>query len=457
MAIRKVRFSLVMLLALVLNMGVSHVALAISTSPPMVEAPMVLKGVEQKVKVNIGRLPSEVGDVPIFITAVGEAASYLHFEPSWTLPANLSSKDYIFSIDGTNAPIGTYRVTLTFSKGAPPLPAGESGGASMSVIAGVGVVVEFTVTGDQVVGYTLGDITVSSVESDKHPFAAFSFSNTGNVDWKPDGANITLTNQEDETLKVSASVPAEAFTMVSPGESSRQIIEIPETLLEGSYAISADILYGGAVVGVMKSQPFAVVAPGTLLQSGKLLTATVPKAIFSPNEVIPISLSFLNDGQVPLKGIASAEISRDGVYQDLLVGEELQIVNGTTVQIPLSTHLSEPGSYVIKAFVKFANRKSNSVDIQVTVGGGTTVLTGVNSFGGLGILAGLIVLLVGIFVLYKKHTRKSRSIAPPPSQPIPQPIVAASVPSVVAQVTNTVAPPAQPPAQPPAPPSSRRW
>ena len=69
--------------------------------------------------------------------------------------------------------------------------------------------------------------------------------NTGNVDWKPDGATVTFTQEEDPTNVVVASVSADAFTLIPPGETMKQEVGVDQELSEGTYHVSADILPAG--------------------------------------------------------------------------------------------------------------------------------------------------------------------------------------------------------------------
>ncbi len=408
--------------------GVVHSVDAIGVSPPSIEAPQVLRGVGQKAKINIARLPSEVGDLTLQVSARGEFASYLLFEPTFIIPAAQTRADYIVTIDGLTAPVGTYQVPMTFSlisSGAAKESA--SGMAAMEVITGATIMVNFTVTGDQVVLYSINGMNVSNVESDDNVFAAIDITNSGNVDWKPESIGFTFTNVEDSTVVVTQTVSGDVLTSVKPGESVAQQIPVDVQLLEGSYTAHADISYGGVVVASVDSQGFSVVAPGTLKQSGELLGKSRSRTVFDSGDKIPVEGAFVNTGEVPLEGIFTVEVLHDGVYEDLVVGEVFVLDAGETADVSVFASPKETGGYTFKSYVKFANRKSNVLEESVQIAGSDSIkaLAFLNTPFGLGIIGLVILVSVIGMVLVRKHRKKNTPassasvqaaavIAPPP-------------------------------------------
>lgn len=448
----------ILVAGIILFFSFPHGVHAISVSPPVIEAPQVLRGMGQKASTIIGRIPSEVGELTLSVSTRGEFASYILFEPTFIIPAGELNRVYEFTIDGATAPVGTYQVPMTFSLAAAKPVASSAVGQSMSVITGATIFINFTVTGDQIVSYTFDNLNISAMESDDAPILEFSMTNTGNVDWKPQGAKVILTNIFDAAAIVEDFIPGEKFSLIAPGESSRQNISLSKILAEGSYKAVADISYADGVVGTLSSQEFTVVAPGSLLQAGSLMTATAPKSNFDIGSRIPVNASFLNTGEVPLRGVFTVEVSRDGTYEDIIVGDEFTLGVAETADLSVMVSPKGTGEYSLKSYVKFANRKSNSIDVVVNVSG-TTAVAGnfANSPMGIAVIIGA-VLFVVLCLLVLRRMRSHRASVAPTAIISAAPIMAAPIQAVPPPVApSQPAQSIQKPAQTDGNTPSRRW
>jgi len=442
-----------------------HTALAIGMSPPVVDVPHVLRGAEQKASVSISRIPTEIGNLNITVSTRGEFASYLLFEPTFIIPAGESYKEYTFMIDGSTAPVGTYQVPMTFSLSPAPLITSDVVGYNMSVTTGATVFVNFTVTGDQVVSYTLDNVHAPSTESDDLPTLEIIMTNTGNVDWKPESAKVTFTSIEDSSLIIEDVISGDKFSLISPGETSRQNFSLIKMLAEGAYYATVDFSYAGAVIGSLRSQEFSVLPPGSLLQSGSLLSATTPIATFEKGSRIPVSASFMNNGEVALRGIFTIEVFRDGTYEDLIVGDEFTLFPSETTDLSAVVIPQRTGEYSLKSYVKFANRKSNTIVVAVTVTGGASVFGNfVDSSKGIAIIIGLVIFVVlCLLVLRRMRSRNAgggsagqvapvQKVTSAPSLVIPDPL--ASLPPINPEQPTQ---PIQKPTEKSGSESRRRW
>ncbi|MEK7458969.1 MAG: hypothetical protein AAB663_01030, partial [Patescibacteria group bacterium] len=361
----------------------------------------------------------------ILVSTRGDYASYIIFEPTFIIPDGVDGVEFEFQIDGTKAAVGTYVVPITFSL-VPEAIAESATGNNVGVMTGATGMIEFTVSGDQVVGYTFISINAASVESDDGQFITLNISNTGNVDWRPEYAVATFTNQDDLTVITAENIPAEAFQLVPPGDGMSQQIEIAQTLPEGSYKVAMDFYDKGAVVGQLVSQPFSVFAPGTLLQSGELLSVVTKNTEFSAGEKILLEGLFKNTGDVPIKGVFMTDVYKDGEYIDLVVGEELTVGIGAEAIFSQVVEPRQGGEYTLSSYVKFAGRKSTAVDVVLTVQGGSGVLGFLNSIKGIVVLAMLIAAGAGVMVARRRNASPQAATVrrtPVPVNPVKQKVV----------------------------------
>lgn len=380
---------------------------AISISPPEIDAPNVLRGVAQEKTIRVGRLPTEIGDLTILVSARGDYASYLEFAPSFIIPDGSDAVEFPFQINGDSAAAGTYLVPLTFS--LVPESSSTSGTATVGVLAGATAMINFTVSGETVEGFSLLGVNVSDTESDDYPYASFTFANTGNVDWRPERIDVTFTNTLDPSSTVTASLDGADFALVGPGETADAVVEIPQALLEGTYTMSADVITRGANGGSGASQQFSVFAPGTLKQSAKLLDVTAKKSTYEFGEKILLDATLLNDGQVPFTGTLMTEVYRDGEYIDVVSSEEVTVSMNEEADLSQVINVGEGGAYTLTSYVKYANRKTDSFDVDVVVEAGLGPLSFLNSPIGLGALVAIILLAVGFVVWRRRASHRAMS------------------------------------------------
>ncbi len=402
------KLALLTLFTIATLFSLPHSTHAIGGSPAVIYEPIVLRGVAKSVHVNIGRAPNEKGDLHIDVMSFGEAGKYLKFEPKLIIPADKISVVFPFSIDGASAPIGSYKAILTFSLN-PIVSETPVGIAYLAVTTGVSIIVNYTVSGDQVVSYTLERVIVADTETNLYPLATFIMTNTGNVDWKPDSANITFINQEDGSQTASSIIDKDQFSLIPPGKHDAQRVEIQKNLPEGKYKMTADIIFGGVSVGTMLSEQFSVFAPGTLKQSGQLLSSTIKKTVFNAGESIPVTGSFKNDGQISVKGIYGVEVYRDGTYEDLVLSDEIVINIGETTEVTVVIRPKGTGNYTLTTYFKYANRKSNIIEVALTVTGGP--LAFLNSPITLGVIISGILLIIGI-ILVRRRKKSIKLVVP---------------------------------------------
>lgn len=417
------------IMSAVFLLSVSSPALAIGISPPEVNSPNALNGVAQTKYIHISRNPLDVGELMIRVSAKGEYASYLSYEPEILLPADKEFVDYPIDIAPTTAAPGTYSIPVFFI--IEKVVEGVDGeGSGSQIVTGIAAKVSFTVTGERVTGYAFDNLGLDPVESTTLPLLLVGIRNTGNVDWKPERATVSFVDQNDPEHIVSVELAGERFDLVGAGKTTQARIELVDYLPEGVYVATMEFFDGGVSVGIVSSGSFTVYPTGTLSQSGELSGVTTKKDAYEPGERVILSATFKNTGQLRLNGVLMTEVYKDGTYVDLVRGEELQVDASQESSFAQTLTLSDPGSYVLTSYVKFGSKKTVTKDVGITVAVPKAVAV-VNSTMGIVALSGIILLAVILFVAFRKIRavlagRKKKTLVT-----TTEPVVKTSEPTVV--------------------------
>ena len=419
------------ILVAVLLLCVARPALALGISPPEIVSDNAFNGVVQTKYVHISRNPLDVGDLRIVVSAKEEYASYLQYEPEVIMPASEDFIDFAIGIAPTTAAPGTYAIPVFFI--IEKIPSGDAAQSTgTEVVTGIALRVKFTVTGDRVTGYTLNNLSLDPVEAEILPVLLVGITNTGNVDWKPTGAKLTFSDQNDPDHVVAFDLAGDRFEVVPAGQTSQTRIELKDYLSEGDYVATMDVYDGDLMVGTLVSNPFTVYPNGTLSQSGELSEVTAKKAVYAPGERVMLSATFRNTGQLGLTGVLMTEVYKNGTYVDLVRGEELRVDPSQESSFAQDLTLNDPGAYTLTSYVKFGSKKTVTKDVDIAVEV-PVVVAAVNSTQGIGALSGIILLLVILFVLRRRilalFARRERKTENAPAvSAVPSPTVAPTEP-----------------------------
>lgn len=391
-----------------------HSVSALGMSPPALYIDSVLRGTSSVHTIGLQRMFGEKGDLQIKTNVYGDGASSIILDSSFVIPADTTILTVPFTIDATHAPDGEHSAFLAFILTPDVADTATGEGTGSAVLSGVTFSLRFTVSGNQVIGYTFDILSTFDAESDTHPFLTFTITNTGNVDWRPEKISGTFTDQNDATHVVPFSFSGELFSYISPGERSQQTIEIPQFLPEGSYTVAVNFLEKDLVVGALSASELAILAPGSLKQNGDLISVSAKKDSFPLGEKIPLDGVLKNTGEVPITAILFTEIYKDGAYVDLIRGDEAVVGIGETSHISQIIDVQEKGKYTLTSYAKYANKKTPPKDVHVVVNSGNVVLDFVNSPLGLGIVVFFIILIAVLVILKRRKSRVSVPVVPAP-------------------------------------------
>ncbi|MEI6510816.1 MAG: hypothetical protein WCO25_02120 [Candidatus Uhrbacteria bacterium] len=431
---------------------VAHPALALGLSPSSVIIPDVMRGIPQNVTVHLLRSSDQEGELKLNILAVGDAAEYLRFEPAAIIPSGMDGIDYTFQVDPGIAQSGSHKGVLSFMNsrvGAGGAATGDQMG--MGVLTGVALEINFAVSGKELVSFEIRTSHVDDTESNLHPFVTYVFANTGNVNWKPYRAELAFSNKNDPSDQILYSLESDKFDSVGPGKEGNVRIELDRSLPEGTYSLTTKFFNEQKEqIGELTSFDFNVFAPGTMAQSGELVSVSTKKDSFELGEKVPVDAVFSNTGDIVISGLLMGELYKDGAYVDLIRGEEVSVGPGESSNLSLLLDPKDPGRYSLTTYVKFGNKKTLSKDVVLTVNEAVALKT-LNSYVGIGVLSVVILLFVLLIVIVRRrrHGKEATAKARPTEQS-PSP--------VVTEVRSAAVPPAEKIPDAPIPSDAeRRW
>lgn len=399
-------------------------AQAFGLSPGDILLENVLRGASQTSTIRLTRSPEDTGEMHLSVSVSGDYAEYLEFEDQLVIDSGVHSVLFPFTINAQNAATGDYEVLLTFllqktvDPNAPP-----NVGQTVSVLTGGTARIRFTVSGEEVVAYTVMPVKVNETEVSSPIFIDFAFKNEGNVDWRPESARVSFVNVSDQSTSAETTLTEDLFTVAHPGEVSEQKVQVENTLGQGTYTAHVSVVDNGVVVKELDSDPFTVYPPGTLAQSGELISVEAKKTLFKAGEKVLLAATFKNTGEVPLTAVMVTTLYNEDTYVDLVRGENVTVGIGQEVVLNQALEPKDGGDHVAETYIQFGSRQTPTVKTAFVVES-SLLSRSFNSIVGMAILAGLII-AVTAFVAHKRKGRlpTAEKAVKSASENLPKPVV----------------------------------
>lgn len=411
-------------------------AQAMGLSPPVLEAPNMMKGVTQQFETSLSRTNEPIDEDMYFLVSVrSDYPEHFSVPESVTIPAGETRVDVEFEVTPVNAANGDYSGLVSFQKQASATEA-KGAGAGSIVVQSMSLKLSYTVGGEEVISYEIHRVDgIDSEEGMSNEFKAL-VSNTGNVQWRPDYIEITIEDTSDTSNVYAETVDGMLFDALDPGEQEvERRIPLTSSLIEGRYTLSADFYDAQGKVTTAESQVFYVFAEGSSKQAGELLSATTKKDSYAAGSKVKVETAFENQGEVQVDAHLVLEIFKDDEYVDLVRGDEYKVDSYETVELSEMIELPDDGEYTISAYVAFGSKKTSSKDIVLSVGSvqGATATTGevvdesddeeasgaTGATGAfpwiivLGVILGILIIVLAVVLLLKRKSNQE-----PPTTPM---------------------------------------
>lgn len=404
------------LVLLVLFFCVPKLGLAMSVSPSKVVVSNILRNSTQTKTVIIGRDAKDVhNDTTFTVTPRGEFAGYVTGPAEFIMPAGEQSMEYTFDIAPADAANGDYEVFLDVV----PKSSNQAGqnaetgyvSVGVSVVSGVTVVIDFTVGGDEMVNFQVDNLQVKDTEVGQSLLASVDVNNIGNVDWKPNSLELTLTAVNDPSNTSTTRIEQADFSVTKAGAKQTVDFATPAPSIAEKYQASAKVYYQDKVVAELNSNNVVIIhSVGTMKQKGELVSLTTNKTEYQPNEKIKVAGKFKNTGEVAVRGVLITEIYQGDAVQDLVRSEEFTIDTSEEIVFPQIIQLANAGIYTVSSYVEFGDKTTAPRTVIFTVNSGMLAWI-MSPLGGGIVLGGFIVLLFSGVLLYKYKHRPPKEIS----------------------------------------------
>ncbi|KPJ55184.1 hypothetical protein AMJ47_01570 [Parcubacteria bacterium DG_72] len=341
-----------------------------------------------------------------------------------------SIKDWITIDQGTEftMPAGQQRFPITIIVEPPPdTPNGSYGGnirlisapraqeelGGSSAVTSLAAVIQsnFTVTGEQVLEYSILAINIKLVEEESPIGITLTINNTGNVKARPTKVHVDIYDKFKEIFLESYDITEMGF--VDAFRKDDIIIEIPNKLSAEQYWAVVSV-YRDNILLEEESVVFEIVEAGSLEKQGILKELLIDKEEFGLAEVVKITGLFENTGQVILSAKLVLEINKDDKLIDLIEGELVEIdVNGTKNLVAFFKP-PEIGKYTIKGYAIYSGKTSSSKELRFKVKSSSLVASiGSGPIGAIGAIILLIIVGIGMFIKKRINPQTSQKSTKP--------------------------------------------
>ncbi|MFC1618025.1 hypothetical protein ACFL2B_01970 [Patescibacteria group bacterium] len=356
---------LAVLLLVCLLVSATSLAATTGISPPVVEAPLILRGIGQEKTVRISVKDVPETDIVFDVSFRGEYANFLNGPKSLVIPAGRQVADYNFEINPKDAPTGDYEAYIDFVH---DFGGKVEGGTGMEISTGVTAIVRFSVVGEEVISFKIDDLSVRDSEVGLPIYPSFFVNNEGNVFWKPDSIQMTATHIDDGSIFQDFEIISEEIPQMEPGRAQSALLEVEHELPIGKYKAEADFYYRGEKVSTLQSDEFDIFAPGTLQQQGELVSAWTDKQVYQPGEVINLEALFENTGTIVVKGFLNSRIydEQDSII-DTFRSEDAIVETGQEETFAEEFRIFEPGLYTIPVYVEYGNKQTVEKTVTISI------------------------------------------------------------------------------------------
>lgn len=348
---------------LVLLLPAPALALGVALGPPTLEITNALRGGDYERAVTVFN-PSKA-EAMYSLGAEGQAESWLSFY-EWSskkavqsLPiAGESNTNILVKVnvpsDITN---GTYTATI-YAETAPD--AGFTTDTGVSTVLRATSVLTITVSDNQIVDGTVGNISARDTEAGFPLRLEVNFKNTGNVAVQP---KIDCQIDKGNTKVAEFSY---AKTTVKPESQETIPVEWATTADQsGDYVAQVTVSLDEKTI-TTRELPFKILPPGSFTKEGEL-TSLAYEGQPLLDAMLKIQAGFQNTGQGDARAKLIGEVYCDGNLIDTIESEELLIPVGEQDILKAYLRVDSPGEYLVKGYINYEGKKTEVKEISFTI------------------------------------------------------------------------------------------
>lgn len=338
------------------NMGIS---------PPEVTVQDILRDVPYVTSVYVYREFYDFDQI-ISVEFGGDDGRFLQGDGQFFMPAGMQRYEYDLTILPAGAAVGDYTARVDFTPQEPE--EAVSDGTGVALRRGVSLILNFNVTGEQLIAYEVVESEFYPVEEESAVTVDFTLQNTGNVEWQPDEVVITITDPVTGEVVGTQTISSDDLPLLSPGETQiiTQVLDI--VLSEGEYTGVIDFYYESVLIA-SQTTSVSILKEGTLSQFGELTGLSTQKEIFTAGELGKFVGTFTNTGTTPYLATMNIEIYSlvTNSLSQVLVSDEQAVGPSETVTFDAVASLDAVGEYKAVALVEYGNKKSGTQEVTFQV------------------------------------------------------------------------------------------
>lgn len=306
-------------------------------------------------------------DSTILLNSTGEAGEWVTFyEPSnLEKPVNstfvhaMSSKNIVIQItipeDAANR---EYNGTVIVS--SEPADTNVSGNYT-TVSLNIPVLLFINVTGYQILNVSVLYIEVDNVEIGYPCRLRLQFRNTGNVEATPH-TEVIITKDGRYIDSLSGSTDPIQLDQLG----NQELIWNTTGMVAGNYVAHFNITLDGKLVEE-RDVSFRLFPPGTFTRNGTLLGITY-EGKPAKGKVLKIIATFRNTGDVDTPAKFIGEVYKDGELVDVIESKEITVPKYRKENLYAYYKIKENGTYVIKGYVLYGSKTTNTTELSFSVG-----------------------------------------------------------------------------------------
>jgi hypothetical protein len=262
---------------------------------------------------------------------------------------------------------------------------------------------DFTVTGDQVLDYSISSISVQNIEEGSPLDVSLTVINVGNVKAKPTKVKVEIYDKLNtdllESKEVSEMGSVDAFLT---GDIT---FSVPTKQKLGQYWTRI-IAYRDKDILKEDRLVFEIVEVGSLKKKGDLKEIIINKTA-EVGETVKITGVFENTGLANYSAKLVSEVFKQDKLVKMVESELATVTIGQTENLLAYFTPSENGKYTIKSRVAYSGGKTAEKPATLTVGN-TGVLGQLTPVVAGGILLVIIIIVILAIVSRKKSSARSR-------------------------------------------------
>jgi len=357
-------------LLLFFTVTASTYAVGLGISPSRVLNENLVKGTSFESEVIISRNEA-AADLSFTVQSEGDIEGWAttEFGDTFTIPEGVQRFPVKVKINvPTDAANGEYDGAIRFVS-SPAQVAGEEEGSAIAISVNALLDVSLTVSGDQLLEYTITGLSIPTIEEGWEMQLIVSINNTGNVQAAPTKIELAFFDMMKE-VELSNTVMEDfsGIDKIAPFSQGDFILPLENNFEVGQYWLVVKVYQEGELLKE-KEVAFEVVEKGSIEEKGELLELKTNTENPEVGEVVKVEGVFSNTGVANIIGKLIVEVEKDGKIIDVIESSKTGVSIGEEETFSIFFEPEQDGLYTLKGYVEFSGKNTAEKLLELDVGG----------------------------------------------------------------------------------------